>query len=182
MLGRCIGRNADGCFVSSAVDHPDRPLLIAVNASTVSTVHRFALHQHIRAPSSRSRSIQSASVLLHFVIFHMCRIQGRAMIFDSPPPDGGVTGRVCKKPPARIALGFPHTFACMATDRNRNFCRGVGLLMSSPARNGVLDGLLVGSRCMMRLVFDHLSRSLRGITSSHTRSKLGIFCVTLSFR
>ena len=117
MLGRCIGRNADGCFVSSAVDHPDRPLLIAVNASTVSTVHRFALHQHIRAPSSRSRSIQSASVLLHFVIFHMCRIQGRAMIFDSPPPDGGVTGRVCKKPPARIALGFPHTFACMTASR-----------------------------------------------------------------
>jgi hypothetical protein len=54
--------------------------------------------------------------------------------------------------------------------------------MSSPARNGVLDGLPLGSRCVVRLVFDHLSRSLRGIPQLHTRGKLKLFCVALSFR
>ena len=63
------------------------------------------------------------------------------------------------------------------------FLGGVGLFMSSPARNGVLDGLLVGSHCMVRLVFDHLSRSLRAIPFLHIpAANFEFFCVALSFR
>ena len=105
------------CLLLSFTNTSSAPYFLLQIHSLRLKVHRFALHQHIRVPSSRSRSIQNASVLLHFVIFHMCRIQGRAMIFDSTLPDGGVTERVCKKPPARIALGFPHTFTCMTASR-----------------------------------------------------------------